>query len=85
MPCGPGDPAPLTLRELLWMAEAQSEDRWAHTSSVLAMIANVNRKKGARAFMPDDFNPLRKRKAPLKLKADIGILKRVFVQQGRKR
>ncbi len=40
------------------MAEGQGREQWAHTSTVLAMIANVNRdpKKG-RALKPDDFNP----------------------------
>jgi hypothetical protein len=52
------NPGPLTLRELLWMAEARGRDNWAHTSAILALIANVNRdpKKG-RPFKPADFDP----------------------------
>jgi len=37
------DPGPLTLRELLFMAEARGRESWAHTSAILALIANVNR------------------------------------------
>ena len=52
------DPGPLTLRELLWMAEGRDRARWRHTSAVMALIANVNRdpKKG-RLFEPSDFDP----------------------------
>ncbi len=40
------------------MAEAKSKDSWSHTSSILALIANVNRDpKKSRTFKPDDFNP----------------------------
>jgi hypothetical protein len=40
------------------MAEARSRAAWAHTSSVLAMLANVNRDpKRTRAFRPEDFDP----------------------------
>jgi len=40
------------------MAEGRSTEMWNHTSSILALVANVNRdpKKG-RAFTPADFNP----------------------------
>ena len=40
------------------MAESRGRDNWAHTSAVLALIANVNRdpKKG-RVFKPADFDP----------------------------
>jgi hypothetical protein len=43
------DPGPLTLRELLWMAEARAREAWAHTSAVLALIANVNRDPNLRS------------------------------------
>ena len=40
------------------MAEARSRDNWAHTSAVLALIANVNRDpKKSRPFKPADFDP----------------------------
>ncbi len=81
-------PGPLTLRELVWLAEARQRDQWNHTASVMALIANVNRdpKKG-RLAKPDDFHPLRKhnhstesseRQPPV---ADISILKAVFVDR----
>ena len=40
------------------MAEGRSQALWNHTSSVLAMLANVNRdpRKG-RSAKPADFNP----------------------------
>ena len=51
------------------MTEARSQDLWGHTSSVLALIANVNRDpKKSRPFSPKDFNPhaaRRKKAAPL--------------------
>lgn len=38
---------------------AQGADRmaWNRTSAILAMLANVNRKKGSRAILPRVFNP----------------------------
>lgn len=63
------------------MAEARSEARWSHTSTLLAMIANVNRDpKKTRAFKPGDFNPHAKRNI-VRGKADITILKQVFVDR----
>lgn len=43
------------------MAEAKARNDWAHTSCVLAMLANTHRdpKKG-RARKPSDFNPFEK-------------------------
>jgi len=47
------------------MANAKSEAAWAHTSSILAMIANVNRnpKKRAKPFTPMDFSPYKRKMA----------------------
>ena len=76
------DPGPLTLRELLLMAESRSQDNWAHTSAILALVANVNRDpKKSRAFKPSDFNP--HAKTSVSMKADISVLKQVFVDQPR--
>ncbi len=60
------------------MAEARGRERWAHTSSVMALIANVNRdpKKG-RAFRPADFDPHAPRRSsgiPI-TPGNIGLLK----------
>jgi len=40
------------------MADAHLDERWSHTASLMALIANIHRdpKKGKR-FTPDDFNP----------------------------
>jgi len=40
------------------MDEGRDRQLWAHTSSVLSLIANVNRNpKKSRAMRPADFNP----------------------------
>ena len=40
------------------MAEGRSKDNWQHTSSILALMANVNRDpKKTKLFKPSDFNP----------------------------
>jgi len=65
------------------MAEARSRAAWAHTSSLLAMLANVNRDpKRSRAFRPDDFDPHspeRSRRAAVVKGKNFDILKMVFV------
>jgi hypothetical protein len=64
------------------MAEARCRERWAHTSAVLALIANVHRDpKRSRVFKPADFDPHRQRKDAPRVKVGIGILKQVFVAQ----
>jgi len=64
------------------MAEARAQHNWAAVSSLLAMIANVNRDpKKTRSFVPSDFNPLieRKRKDEPVLQVGIEALKDVFI------
>jgi hypothetical protein len=39
------------------MAEGRSAFLWNHTSSLLALTANVNRDPKRKAFTPGDFNP----------------------------
>ena len=59
------NPDPLTLRELLWMAEGRSGAEWARFSALMALTANIHRDpKHSTAFAPGDFNPvtLNKRK-----------------------
>ena len=75
------DPLPLTLRELVWMAEARRRDQWSHTATLLAMTANVNRnpKKRATPYSPLDFHPLVERRTD-KPKVGVGVLKTVFVR-----
>lgn len=65
------------------MAEARAANEWAHTSAVLAMLANAHRDpKKTRVFTPSDFNPLeaRRRKRVLGRTKDLSILRTVFVE-----
>lgn len=66
------------------MAEASSRTAWAHTSAVLALLANAHRdpKKG-RPFTPADFNPHLRRKEPVVARVGIAVLKQVFVDRPR--
>jgi hypothetical protein len=64
------------------MAEASSAARWAHTSAVLALLANLHRDpKKTRAFQPADFNPHLHRREPVAAKVGVGVLKAVFVDR----
>ena len=66
------------------MAEARQRDAWQHTSLVLSVIANVHRDpKRAGRYKPDDFNPFAASK-PVVIKAGIGVLKQVFVDNPRR-
>jgi hypothetical protein len=73
----------LTLRQLLWMAEGQGRERWAHTSLIAAILANANRdpKKG-RALRPEDFDPYATRQSRpdvIEVNQDnIGLLRQAF-------
>jgi len=78
------DPGPLTLRELVWMAEAKARNEWTHTSAVMALMANAHRDpKKTRVFTPADFNPYatseRKRPVVDATTKDLSILKSVFI------
>ena len=65
------------------MADGRMRQAWNHTSTVLALIANVNRDpKKSKAFGPKDFHPYETRKAERPVKADISILKK-FVNGNR--
>lgn len=46
----------------MWAAEGRQEHDWGLQSSVMALLANINRKKGQKAYKPADFNPLTKAK-----------------------
>jgi hypothetical protein len=73
----------LTLRELVWMADARRRDGWQHTSAVLAMLANVHRnpKKKPQPFTPSEFNPLVNERKKAKAKTGVSTLKTIFVDQ----
>uniref|UniRef100_A0A7C4LJ03 Uncharacterized protein n=1 Tax=Schlesneria paludicola TaxID=360056 RepID=A0A7C4LJ03_9PLAN len=66
------------------MADAASRDRWQHTASLMALLANAHRDpKKTRPLKPIDFHPHRKPspKPPAPPKADISVLKTVFVDR----
>jgi hypothetical protein len=66
------------------MGEARARDQWAHTSLILALIANCNRDpKKTEPFTPADFNPFIKRPKPTLEKADFSLLKTLFVDSKR--
>ena len=75
------DPHPLTLRELVAMAEGRVRESWDHTSVVLALVANVHRDPRRRSdpFMPAEFHPYDRSRAAEPLKVDITVLRDVFV------
>lgn len=64
------------------MAEARGRDNWAHTSAVLALVANVNRDpKKTRAYKPSDFDPYSardKRDEAIEV-TDMAVLKDAFL------
>ena len=64
------------------MAEGRIEQAWNHTAALLTVLINVNRDpRRGRPAKPTDFHPMAKRnvaQAP-PLKAEIGLLKTVFV------
>lgn len=69
------------------MAEGRCKERWRHTSSILAMLVNVNKGKKGRAAKASDFDPYARRGKPAGAKpkkANIGILKALFVDRDRK-
>ncbi len=64
------------------MAQARSRESWAHTSAVLALIANVNRdpSKG-RAWRPCDFDPhSRPAEKAIEVEGNMSLLKQAFVK-----
>ena len=68
------------------MAEARGRAEWSRMSSLMALVANVNRDpRRTRAFRPRDFSPYERRRSegiPLTA-GNIDLLKRVFVKEQR--
>lgn len=62
------------------MATGRSKENWRHTSTMLAMIANVNRSRG-RAFTPDDFDPHKRGHKQVATKEDISFMKELFTSK----
>ena len=70
------------------MAEARGRDNWAHTSAILALVANVNRDpKKNRPFKPADFDPYagKDRRDEAIEVTDMAVLKDAFCQKTRER
>jgi len=67
------------------MSDARLRERWTHTASVLAMLANTHRNpKKSKPFKPGDFDPFERQPAqqsPIPT-ADLSVLKAVFVDRG---
>jgi hypothetical protein len=63
------------------MAEARGREAWKHTSSVLALIANVYRDpKKHGPFKPSDFDPYRAKEKDVVIPhCDVEVLKQVFI------
>jgi hypothetical protein len=55
----------LTLRKLIWMAEARRRDAWDHTANLMALTANINRdpKQRREPFTAGEFHPFGDRRA----------------------
>lgn len=76
-------PGPYTLRELFVMAEGKCKEAWGRTSTLLALLANVNRdpKKRSKEFTPSEFNPYEareKKKQEEDGKAGFAMMKAAF-------
>jgi hypothetical protein len=70
------------LRELLIMAEARSKDNWNHTSTLLALMININRDpKKQRAVKPRELNPHEGKAKTILRGKGLRILKDVFVDR----
>ncbi len=64
------------------MGEARSQILWNHTSSVLAMLANIHRDtKRPKVYHPSDFNPHAKKRIQRRTMVGIQALKHVFIDR----
>lgn len=70
------------------MAEGRSQNLWQHTSSVLALLANLHRDpKKSSVFKPSDFNPYTKPETTSEAQVPqvkISSLKDLFIRDGAK-
>lgn len=69
------------------MAEARVRDEWSRTSSLLALIANVNRPRNRTPLKPSDFDPTTKTQCDKHVslpgagaRADNELLKQIFIR-----
>jgi hypothetical protein len=64
------------------MGEARSQILWNHTSSVLAMLANIHRDaKRSKVYHPSDFSPHGKKRSQPRTMVGIEALKHVFIDR----
>ncbi|MCK4982810.1 MAG: hypothetical protein KAS17_07790 [Victivallaceae bacterium] len=64
------------------MADARGKDNWNHTSSVLAMLFNINRDpKKQRAVSPEIFNPYETRKVKNDTRMAFDFMKSLWVKE----
>jgi hypothetical protein len=64
------------------MGEARSQMLWSHTSSILAMLANIHRDaKRSKIYHPSDFNPHGKKRNQPRTMVGIEALKHVFIDR----
>jgi hypothetical protein len=64
------------------MGEARSQMLWSHTSSVLAILANIHRDaKRSKIYHPSDFNPHAKKRIQPRTMVGIEALKHVFIDR----
>jgi hypothetical protein len=66
------------------MADGRGRAEWGRMSSLMALVANINRDpKRTRAFRPDDFNPYAERRSRgiLITSGNMEVLKTVFVDR----
>jgi hypothetical protein len=75
------DPHPLTLRELVAMAEGRIRENWNHTAQLMALTANINRdpKRKPKPYSPADFHPMENARQSRVIPADITVLRDIFV------
>jgi hypothetical protein len=64
------------------MADAREKDNWNHTSSLLAMLFNINRDpKKQRAISPEVFNPYITHKAKKDPRMAFAFMKNIWVKE----
>lgn len=72
----------MTLRELVWMADARGRAEWARMSQIATVIVNVNRDPKAKPLPPDYFSPYKEKLKPIKdTKAAFQAMKECFVKK----
>lgn len=63
------------------MTDSRGKDNWNHTSSLLAMLFNINRDpKKQRAISPDVFNPYVTRKPKKDTRMAFDFMKELWVR-----